>query len=223
MTTDLVRLRPDEYVTPREPEWVDLARSKLLTVDGRGAPGGKEFRNRLQALYAVAYGTVFDAKKRGRPFRVAPLEGVWWIRGSKAGRLLAWPTARWRLQVPVPDHVDKSQVDRIKQAALAKGKTANVARVELEYRPPERCVQLLHVGPYSDEQRDLARMKAFARESGARVAPHHVEVYLSDPRRVPPARLRTSLRETIEERPSEPHGARPQHTTRVRRVCGRRP
>ena len=88
-------------------------------------------------------------------------------------------------------------MDRAAVTLLKRGKAAEVKEVKLERLDEGRCVQMLHVGPYEREHETIAKMKSFAEQKGLQlVGPHH-EIYLSDPRRVPPDRLRTILRQPV--------------------------
>ena len=85
-------------------------------------------------------------------------------------------------------------------ALLKKGKGPAVERVRLETIEEGRCVQILHVGPYDDEPSTIARMQAFARSRGMAPAGLHHEIYLNDPRRVAPERLKTILRQPVQRK-----------------------
>lgn len=203
MIVDLVRERSQEYRTPPEPIWTHRAASRVLSIEGKGAPGGPEFQRRLKALFSIAYGTKFDAKRRGADFRVPPLEGEWHLPERRRGGRPDPSRLRWRLEIPVPGFVRSSWVEETRRAAARKRPADELAQVHLSRRPRGRFVQLLHVGPYSSESPDLERMSRFAREGGYRPARFHQEIYLSDPRRVPPSRLRTILRRPVLGRPPQ--------------------
>jgi hypothetical protein len=79
-------------------------------------------------------------------------------------------------------------------ALKKKGKGAETNGVRIEDLNEGRCVQMLHVGPYCEEPASIARVEAFAKENGCTLGGPHHEICLSDPRRVPPERLRTILR-----------------------------
>lgn len=194
---DLFREHRDEYSLDTQPHLVDVRAGTYLTVSGTGAPGDAEFQKKLGALYGTAYTIKFDNKRRhGRDFKVGMLEGLWW---TKAGGEDFLDTPRdawhWKLLLRVPSYVTSRAVAAALKTLKEKGKL--VAAVKRETIREGRSLQALHVGAYADEPRTLARMDEFAREHRLRFRGKHHEIYLSDPRRVPPSRQRTILRHPV--------------------------
>jgi hypothetical protein len=105
-------------------------------------------------------------------------------------------TLRWKLLIRVPGFVREKDLSVATAALAARGRGAS-PRVRLERIEEGRCVQALHVGPYATEPTTLERMTAFAHGEGLALRGRHHEIYLSDPRRVEPARLRTILRARV--------------------------
>jgi hypothetical protein len=170
-----------------------------VAIDGAGPPDEPGFQRALGALYGVAYGLKFARKPGGRDFKIGPLEGRWWAEGASAGVLVApRHTWRWRLRIAVPDDVAEGEVAAVVRAAVGKkgGKlegSDEARRVVLERIPLARVGRVLHVGPYADEPASFARMDGVLAAAGLRRARPHIEVYLSDPRRAKPEKLRTVL------------------------------
>lgn len=191
---DLYRVHKAEYVVPKKPVLIQVRPAKYLTFAGRDKPGGPVFQAAIGALYAMAFTIKMTKKFAGQDYKVCHLEGLYWTPGGEPFSEDATETLEWKLLIRVPDFI----VARDLKAALgelqARGKAPEAAQVKLETLREGRCVQVLHVGPYCDEPRTIAQMKAFAAEQGlALKGPHH-EIYLSDPRRVAPERLKTILR-----------------------------
>ena len=198
---DLYKEHKAEYVTPKKPVLVKTRPAKYLTITGKGKPGGELFQKHIGALYGAAFTIKMTRKFAGQDYKVCHLEGLWW--GDKEGLdFSAMPLDQysWKLIIRVPDFIQKKDLDSAVRALKEKGKGPEVAEVKLEKIKEGLCVQMLHVGPYHDEVKTIAQMMNMAQEKGlACQVPHH-EIYLSDPRRVPPARLRTILRFSV--RPS---------------------
>src|SRR5436190_17632246 len=97
----------------------------------------------------------------------------------------------------VPTFITEKDLKAAADQAIAKGKEASVQRVKLVEYTEGECVQMLHVGPYSDEQRTIDKMRELATFAGRSFVGRHHEIYFSDPRRVPPERLKTILRNPI--------------------------
>lgn len=198
---DLYRQLKAEYVTPRAPAIVTTTAATYLTVNGRGDPnGGAAFQTAVGASYSVAFTIKMAKKFAGRDYAVAKLEGLWW--GGERGKLIidSRPsTWRWKIMIRVPGFVTAADLRRARLALRERGRTPGSVRLE---RVREgRVVQLLHVGPYDREHGSIGRMQEFVRSRGLRLHGRHHEIYLSDPRRVAPAKLRTILRHPVRPRP----------------------
>jgi hypothetical protein len=181
-----------------EPAMVDVPARTAVSIDGAGPPADASFGRSVGALYGAAYGLKFSRKRGGASFRIGPLEGRWWAEGAP-GTLLAPPeTWRWRLRIAVPGDVSEAELEAVLAAATSRrgGKlegSEEAQRVTLERIAPERLGRILHVGPYSEEPRSFEKLDAAIAAAGLRPARPHLEIYLSDPRRTAPAKLRTVL------------------------------
>lgn len=194
---DVFKQHKDEYAMPKEPALVNVGAGRYLTVSGKGSPSGKEFREKVGALYGSAYTVKFAAKKeRGRDFKVGMLEGLWWAGGNGKNALqMPKKTWRWKLLIRVPDFVTASALAKAAKALREKKKPAGP--VKLETIREGKSVQTLHVGSYASEPKTIAKMDAFAKAKRLRFRGKHHEIYLSDPRRVAASRLRTILRHPV--------------------------
>ena len=195
---DLAKLRPEHFKAKRKPEVVKLALAQYIALEGEGAPGCKAFQDAVGALYGVAYTLKFAMKPKGRDFRVSALEGLWWA-GSSGVEFIstARDKWRWKLLIMVPDFVKRADLGRAKKVLVEKKGRGLFERVELEKLREGRCVQMLHVGPYSDEPASIRAMHELMAEEGLRPSGRHHEIYMSDPRRTAPAKLRTILRQPV--------------------------
>jgi hypothetical protein len=188
---------------PRNTDWalVDVPPQRFLGVDGQGDPNtSPAYARAVEALYAVAYTVKFASRTAlGRDFVVAPLEGLWWSPTPQVfvdRRKDAW---HWRMMISLPDWVAAGLVDEAKKAARAKKGLPTIAEVRLDTLREGTSAQVLHVGSYDDEGPLLARLHhEFLAAHGLRMTGRHHEIYLGDPRRTEPARLRTVLRQPVE-------------------------
>jgi hypothetical protein len=192
---DLHRLHRDEYAPAREPIIVDVGEGRYLAVDGRGEPGGPEFQDRLGALYGMAFTIKMTRKHAGLgDYVVAGLEGQYWPDPGVSALDAPLDTMNWRLMVRTPEAVTEDDLDAARSTLKQRDRGAWVDNVMLVSMAEGPSVQMLHVGPYEAEPATIGTMVEFARAQGFEVHGHHHEIYLSDPRRVPPERLRTILR-----------------------------
>ena len=181
------------YAAGREPSMVMVPGLSAFAVDGDGDPRDSvSFQAATAALYACAYGLKMGMKKAGiADWAVMPLEGEWWsddmARFSMDDRG-AW---KWTLLIVQPPSVpDDAAVAAIEAAKAKKG---FVEAVRFERRPAYEAARILHVGPYADEAPTIARLHAYIEASGRSLTGKHREIYLGDPRRTAPERLKTIL------------------------------
>ncbi len=185
------------------PELVAVPARAAVALDGAGPPEGPAFPRAIGALYGVGYGLKFARKARGADFKIGPLEGLWWAEGAPGTLQAPRETWRWRLRIAVPDDVSEAELSAVVEAAAARkgGRlegSPEVRRVALERIPAARVARILHVGRYADEPASFERVDRAIREARLRRARPHVEIYLSDPRRTKPEKLRTILLAEIE-------------------------
>jgi hypothetical protein len=173
---------------------------QYLMIDGHGDPNTPVYEDAVSALYPVAYKLKFASKKiLDRDYVVMPLEGLWWADDMDTFTV-ARDKARWdwTLMIMVPDWITAEMfTDAIEQVGM-KDRPARLDDLRLEGLSEGRCVQALHVGAYDDEAELLRYMhEEFVADQGFRMVGKHHEIYLSDPRRVEPAKLRTILRQPV--------------------------
>ena len=199
---DLAKLHKADYAATASPRILELAPALYLAVTGQGAPGGEEFGNKVGALYAVAFTTKMARKAEGRDYAVGRLEGLWWCDDAPGWEFAHAPRDQWqwKLLIRTPDFVTEADVAAAARALLARGKSEPVGEVRLEPLEEGTCVQVLHTGPYAEETETIRRMHAFAEAKGYAFDGVHHEIYLNDPKRTAPEKLRTILRHPIRPR-----------------------
>ena len=193
---DLHKEHKQEYVTPKTPKLVEVGPAKYLAIEGEGEPGGEVFQAKVKAMYGMAFTIKMTKKFAGQDYKVCHLEGLWWGEG-KGAEFFELPRDqwRWKLLIRVPEFIGPDDLKQARETLLKKGKGPEVIEVELETLAEGPCVQMLHVGPYSTEPETVEAMRRFAADNGLTLRGRHHEIYLSDPRRVAPERLRTILRQ----------------------------
>ncbi|MWB97203.1 GyrI-like domain-containing protein [Agromyces seonyuensis] len=184
---------------------VDVPELTHLALAGHGDPNtAPAYAEAVGALYAVSYSLKMTSKRSGGPdWTVAPLEGLWDAADPSVftrGRKTEWD---WTMLILQPAHVDAAAFEAaVAAVATKKPELAEpLARLELRRWTEGRSLQILHVGPYDDEAPTLARLHdEVMPERGLAFDGLHHEVYLGDPRRAAPEKLRTILRQPV--RPS---------------------
>ena len=198
---DLYKLHKDQYVKPKTPVLVTVPAVPYLAIDGQGPPAGETFQARIGGLYGTAFTLKFQSKFAGRDYKVCHLEGLYW-GGEGAVGFVDLPREQWcwTLLIRVPDFIGAEDVEQAKAALREKGKPPDFEAVRLETLEEGPCVQVLHVGPCADEPASLEQMRQLAEDEGLVFHARHHEIYLSDPRRVAPERMRTILRVPVRPR-----------------------
>lgn len=173
----------------------------FLMIDGRGDPNTSEaYAAAVTALYPIAYALKFHSKSElDRDYVVMPLEALWWSED-----MTSFTSQRdksrwsWTLMILVPDWISLDHLAAARRSAAGKGSGPAVDAVRLERYDEGLSVQTLHVGPYDAEAPVLDAMHhQFIPAHGLRLTGQHHEVYLSDARRTPAAKLRTIVRQPV--------------------------
>ncbi len=165
---------------------------------GKGPGESIEFRDAMQALYGASYTLRFMSKQRRRnpiDYPVMALEALWWVsHGTYLDPKRPWKFSAMILQ---PDHITPHMFAEAVSQVKEKRPNAALRRLRLRRFHEGLCVQALHVGPYADEPRTLRKMEQFAAEQGLAYRGKHHEIYLGDPMRASPEKLRTVLRHPV--------------------------
>ncbi len=180
---------------------LDVPAMQYLMIDGHGDPNtSPSYADALAALYPIAYKLKFASKRElDRDYVVPPLEGLWWAEDMASfttGRNKAeWD---WTMMIMVPDWVEAKLVDQAREQAGKKNPPHRLDEVRFETLFEGQCVQTLHIGSYDGEADVLAEMhNEFIPSHSMTMTGKHHEIYLSDPRKVAPEKLRTILRQPV--------------------------
>ncbi len=196
---DIKKAHRELYTGGADFRFVDVPELQYLAVDGSGDPNtSPEYAAAVEALYSTAYPLKFMSKKTlDRDFTVAPLEGLWRADDPAAFTRRDKASWSWTMLIAQPDWILPEHVDAAVDAANKKG-AASAHRVRMRRLTEGRCVQVLHIGSYDDEGPTLERLhREFMPEHGLTFNGDHHEIYLSDPRRTAPEKLKTILRQPV--------------------------
>jgi hypothetical protein len=198
-TIDLKKkLKPFYTAKANSPCLIDVPAFGCLMVDGKGDPNSTTFQEAVGTLYAVAYGMKFAFKKeKAIDYPVGALEGLWDakdITDFANEKRSAW---EWTLLIVLPDVVTKKDVTLAVKAAREKAKFPRFPDVRFEKFSEGLCAQILHIGPYAEEAATIQTLHRFVADEGYSLRGRHHEIYLGDPRRAAPEKLRTILRHPV--------------------------
>ncbi|MCA9319305.1 MAG: GyrI-like domain-containing protein [Planctomycetes bacterium] len=192
---DLFRELKPEYASPTTPKCVTTTPGTYLAIKGSGEPGGAEYQEKIGTIYAAAYTLKFDSKAAGQDYTVGKMETQYWV-DSKKSDFAATPRSKWNWQIliRVPAHQTRQSLETTLDRLRGKGRCEGIDALELIALHEGDCVQMLHVGPFDLVGEAVARMESFMKREGLQRHGRHHEIYLSDPRRVEPERLKTIVR-----------------------------
>lgn len=203
MKVDFKKTLKHLYSPPKKFVTVDVPKMQFLMVDGHGDPNtAQEYKEAVESLYSVAYKMKFISKKTlEKDYVVPPLEGLWWAEDMETYLTREKSAWDWTMMIMTPDWITADIfADVVEQVRKAKDPAA-LDKVRLERYHEGVSVQIMHIGSYDDEGPVLAKMHGeFIPENGFVENGKHHEIYLSDPRRVAPEKLKTVLRQPIKQR-----------------------
>lgn len=180
---------------------VDVPSMHYLMVDGEGNPNtDPRYQQAIEALYPLAYGVRAICKAQGNPFTVMPLEGLWWFAGRPVEDFSLNEADKdrfvWTLMILMPDFVDEDRVAQARQAIAAKKDAPGLLdAVRFAAYDEGDAVQIMHIGPYDNEGPTVEKLHQHIQAQGWVLSGKHHEIYLSDPRKVAPEKMRTVIRQ----------------------------
>lgn len=179
---------------------IDVPKLPFLMVDGRGDPNtAVEYATALKWLFTLSYTLKFQSKAAGRDYGVAPLEGLWWAEDMSRFAQLDKSAWLWTAMIMQPDWIDAAMLAGAMPKATAKlGSPPESLR--LAAFTEGLSVQTMHIGPYSAEAETIARLhQEFLPANGLVENGHHHEIYISDPARTAPDKLKTVIRQPVRQ------------------------
>ena len=190
----------DIYLPKLQPTQITLAPHKFYTIFGQGNPNHEAFKEQVAALYALSYGIRMMPKQGITPkgyseYTVYPLEGIW----SKAGDAFNKDDLIYQIMIRQPDFVTAELAQQNLEQLAKKKPNPSYGLVNFETIEDGICVQAMHLGPYENEPLTFAKMDSYCQKQGLqRIGNKHREIYLSDPRKAAPDKLKTVLRYFVE-------------------------
>ena len=183
---------------------VDVPAFNFLMIDGMGDPStSQEYKDAVETLFAVAYALKFMVKKGKSPvdYGVLPLEGLWWaddMNSFVAGNRDLW---KWTSMIMQPKFVTEALFREAVEQVKKKKNPPALPKLRFESFPEGLSAQTMYIGPYSAEKSTVEKIHHFIKENGYEPNWKHHEIYLSDPRKSAPEKMKTVLRQPIKKKP----------------------
>ena len=209
MAFDYKKEYKEFYLPPKKPQIITIPPMNFVAVQGKGDPNDPEgeYQAAMELLYGIAYTIKMSYKGSHKlegffEYVVPPLEGLWHQKGVDGVDYAHKETFEWTSMIRLPEFVTRGEFDWAVQEATAK-KKKDFSRAEFFSYNEGLCVQCMHIGPYDAEPETLRQMDIFAAEQGfttdfSKNRFHH-EIYLGDPRRTAPEKLKTVLRHPVKK------------------------
>jgi hypothetical protein len=204
MKTDFKKTIP-EFYAPKSKEFtlVDVPEMSFLMIDGKGDPNTSlAYRDALETLYPVAYKTKFISKKQlDNDYVVPSLEGLWWAKDmSSFGENLDKSQWSWTMMIMQPEWITAEILEEAKGQVAKKCSAELLSKLRFEKYAEGLSLQCMHIGSYDDEAPKLHHLHhQLMPEQGFDFNGKHHEIYLNDPRRTAPEKLKTILRQPVKE------------------------
>lgn len=199
---DLKKTNKECYApSHKQPSIVDVPTYNFIMLDGHGNPNTHpDYAEVVSALYQFAYALKFHIKKtQGSDYAVMPLEGLWWIAEGLSFSSDNKDDWEWTMMIVQPAMVTDEHIHEIRKQLAVKKPSSWLEKLRYEPYTEGLSVQIMHIGPYNTEATNIQLMHKFAQTHGYALRGKHHEIYLSDPRRTQPEKLKTIIRQPIEK------------------------
>lgn len=205
---------PHLYMPKAKPSIVDVPPMHFIMVDGKGNPNtqGGEYRQAVEVLYAVSYAIKMSKIGAGKPdgyfeYVVPPFEVLWWLEDGSGYDISKKDKFCWTSMIRQPEFVTQEVFEWACKEIARKKPQLDTSKARLQAFHEGLCVQMMHIGAYDDERATIDQIKAFIKENRLQNAvdevqpdgtiKRHHELYLSDPAKVAPQKLKTILRHLV--------------------------
>ena len=207
MAFDLKKEFKEYYQPKNKPEIVNIPSINYLAVRGSGDTNDEtgDYKKALESLYAVAYTLRMSYKTDYKingfyEYIVPPLEGFWWQDGTDGVNYADKTSFNWISVIRLPDFISGKDIEWAVRTATKKKKT-DCSQVKFLTVNEGLCVQIMHIGPYDNEPVTVKLMDDYLAQNGyendLNSERMHHEIYLSDPRKCLPEKMKTVIRHPV--------------------------
>lgn len=206
---DYKKVYKDLYQPSQKPSVIEIPEMIFIAVDGSGNPNtSSEYKEALEMLYGLSFTIKMSKMNGSQPegyfeYVVPPLEGLWSSDEALFDGLNVKnkDKFKWISMIRQPEFVTESVFDAAKLTLAKKKPMLNLSKARLMKYTEGLCIQIMHKGSYDDEPESILKMRSYADENGyeedfSETRFHH-EIYLSDPRKCAPERLKTVIRHPV--------------------------
>ncbi|MCL1977252.1 MAG: GyrI-like domain-containing protein [Candidatus Bathyarchaeota archaeon] len=182
----------------REVSIVDIPAMNFLMVNGEGAPTSPQYMQSIEALFTVSYALKFMVKKvKSFDYGVMPLEGLWWTDNMNEFTTASKDKWKWTSMIMQPQYVQEADVKTAIEQVLKKKELPAINKIVFDNFHEGLAAQILYTGPYAEEGPAITKIHEYIHKNGHELSGKHHEIYLNDPSRTSPEKLKTILRQPM--------------------------
>ena len=182
----------------KEVSVVDVPAMNFLMIDGEGAPASPQYTEAVEALFTVSYALKFMVKKaKGVDYGVLPLEGLWWMDDMTKFSVNLKDEWKWTSMIMQPKYVTEADVKAAMEQARKKKDLPALDKVKFECFQEGLAAQILYLGSFAEEGPTITKIHDYIKKSGHALSGKHHEIYLNNPAKVAPEKLKTILRQPM--------------------------
>ncbi len=182
---------------------IDVPEMNFLMIDGVGDPNtAQEYKDAVEALYAVSYALKFMIKKgeKAIDYGVMPLEGFWWVDDMTQFSMNNKDIWKWTAMIMQPEYVTEDLFNKALEQVEKKKNPPALSKIRFGSFHEGLAAQIMHIGSYSEEGPTIKKLHNIIKENGYKLRDKHHEIYLSDPRRSAPEKMKTVIRQPIKQK-----------------------
>ena len=182
---------------------VDVSSMNFLMIDGIGNPNtSQEYKEAVETLYAVSYALKFMIKKgeTAIDYGVMPLEGLWWVDDMTKFSIENKDVWKWTSMIMQPKYATVDLFEQAFEQVKKKKNPPAISKIRFESFSEGLSVQIMHIGPFSAEGPTIEKIHIFTKENDYELRGKHHEIYLNDPRKIAPEKMKTIIRQPIQKK-----------------------
>jgi len=191
----------------KEVSIIDVPEMNYLMIDGEGDPNtSKDYQDAIEALFSASFKMKFiSAKEASQDYVVMPLEGLWWVENMEDFNIQDKSNWKWTAMIRQPDFVTGNMVEKALEEIDKKKNLPGLSRIRFENLHEGLSAQIMHPGPYSEEEPTVKKLHDFIEANGYEFngtlpGEKHHEIYMNDVRRTKPEKLKTIIRQPVKRR-----------------------
>ena len=181
---------------------VEVPKMNFLIIDGSGDPNTSQmYKDAIEALFSLSYTIKFMVKKtKAVDYAVMPLEGLWWVDDMSSFSVTSKDEWKWTAMIMQPEHVTEDTTAKAVEDLKNKKDLPSLSKIRFDSFHEGTSAQIMYIGAYADEGPTIKKLHEFINENRCTLDGKHHEIYLSDPRRAAPEKLKTIIRQPMKKK-----------------------